>query len=99
MTAAKPRRCLGVKALAFLVVVTEKPFVLPRPLIAAMPAGIESWRNPEVLEKTSTFARGLGFASGSLEQAISPAAPKPSNTAATASIALAGIRMTRLWRA
>ena len=71
----------------------------PRLLIAAIPAGIESWLNPAVLEKTSTWALGLGFAAGSVEQAISPAAARPSRSAEAATIVrLAEIRKARLWR-
>jgi hypothetical protein len=39
------------------------------------------------------------LASGSLEQAIRPAAANPSTAAATAIVALVELRMTRLWRA
>jgi hypothetical protein len=88
-----------VNAPASSVAATEKPFERPRLLIAAIPAGIESCLNPAVLEKTSTAARGLGFASGSLEQAIRPAAAKPSRIAeAVARMRLAEIRMARLSR-
>jgi hypothetical protein len=99
-TASKRLRRLAVKPLAFSVALTEKPFARPRLLIAAIPAGIESWRKPAVLEKTSTWARGFGFASGSSEQAISPAAARPSSAAAAvASVRPAAIRMLGLCRA
>ena len=99
-TASKGRRRFGAKAPEFSVALTEKPFARPRLLIAAMPAGMESWRNPAVLEKTRTWARGLGFASGSLEQAIRPTAARPSRATAQArTVRLAEIRTDRLWRA
>jgi hypothetical protein len=99
-TASKRRRRFVVKALASSVAATEKPFARPRLLIAATPAGIESCLNPAVLEKTSTWALGLGFATGSVEQAISPAAARTSRSAEEAAIVrLAEIRMARFWRA
>jgi hypothetical protein len=95
-TAARPRNRLGVNALAFSVAETEKPFALPRPRIAAMPAGIESCRNPAVLEKTSTWARGLGFASGSLDLAIRLTVAIPTTAAAKAIEPLRGLRIPEL---
>ena len=88
-----------MKALALSVAATEKPSARPRLVRAAIPAGIESWRNPAGSEKTSTWAPGLGFASGSLEQAIRPAAAIPSTAEPRAIMTLAEIRMDRLWRA
>ena len=38
------------------VVVTSKSLSSPRSWIAAIPAGMESWRKPAVLEKTRTFS-------------------------------------------
>ena len=45
------------KKLAFEVVSTSKPFSIPSFMIAALPAGIELCRHPDVLLNTST--RGL----------------------------------------
>ena len=97
----KRRRRFRVKALASSVARDREAVRPAELLIAAIPAGIESCRNPAVLEKTSTWARGLGLASGSLEQAIRPAAARPSRvaTATAQAFALAEIRMARLWRA
>ena len=39
---------------------TWKSFASPSDRIAAMPAGIESWRKPVVLENTSTRKRASG---------------------------------------
>lgn len=54
-TARYPARLAVVKAPASSVVSTVKPFSVARPRSAVMPAGMASWRNPAVLEKTSTL--------------------------------------------
>src|SRR5215210_5802257 len=92
-TASKPRSRLRVNVDASSVALTEKPFARPRLRIDVMPAGIESWRNPAVLEKTSTRCRGSGFASGTLAQAIRPAAAIPNRAAPRPTAALAEVRI------
>ena len=46
-----------MKTAASSVAVTLKSFAVPSASMAAMPAGMEAWRNPAVLEKTSTSKR------------------------------------------
>ncbi len=53
-TTAYCARFSSVKVAASSVAVTENPFSVPSCWMAAMPAGIESWRKPAVLEKTRT---------------------------------------------
>jgi hypothetical protein len=58
MTASYWARFMSVNAPASSVASTVKPLAAPICSMAAMPAGIESWRNPAVFENTSTLSRG-----------------------------------------
>jgi hypothetical protein len=53
-TAAYGTSRVSSKTDASSVASTANPFSAPRPRMAAIPSGIESWRNPAVFEKTST---------------------------------------------
>jgi hypothetical protein len=53
---SKFARLASVNCAESSVAVTLKSFCWPSCWIAAMPLGIESWRNPAVLEKTRTFS-------------------------------------------
>jgi hypothetical protein len=57
-TASYCARLAVVNAAPSSVAVTAKSFAAPSSWIAWIPAGMESCRNPAVLEKTSTFSSG-----------------------------------------
>jgi hypothetical protein len=78
----RARFCV-VNALASSVASTVNPFWAPRLRIAVIPAGIESCRNPAVLENTSTLVRGAADAvcgNTASPAATEPSAPMPRNT-------------------
>src|SRR5688572_14162660 len=64
MTARYRPRFFDVNAPPSSVASTENPFSCPSLRTAAMPTPIELWRNPAVLEKTSTRDSWLCAASG-----------------------------------
>src|SRR5262245_22545865 len=74
-------RLSAVNAPASSVAVTANLSAAPSARMAAMPAGIDAWRNPSVLEKTSTLY-GAAAAVQLDEAPRPPAASRPTVAAA-----------------
>ena len=69
-TASYWARLASVNCGGVLGRVDVKPLAAPSCWIAAMPCGMESWRKPAVLEKTSTFSSGSAPGSSTVTEPV-----------------------------
>src|SRR5258706_8629030 len=73
-----------VNAAASSVAVTVKLLAAPSVWIAAMPLGMDEWRKPAVLEKTSTlYGASAALAGVALSETAAVAASRPAVAAAS----------------